>query len=439
MIPPQPVSVTCPQCNQPFTVELHSIIDVGIQPELKQRLLNGELNVARCPRCGAVGAIGTPILYHDPDKELAYVLVPTELNLPREEQERLIGTLTNALMDALPPERRKGYLLQPKTFLSMDSLLRAILEADGITQEMLEAQEKRLRLINELEGLLSDEEAFERFVEERRDEFDYEFFLLLSALIERAGQAGSKAEMKRLEEVRRRVVELTSPPEGPIPVPLETFDDLLNLLRQARDDGQLKELVAVNRAVFDYIFFQQLAERIEAAAGRGDKDRAAELTQLRDDILQATEAVDRATEEALQRGAQLLQEILQSEDPEKTASERLDEVDQAFLLVLSANIAHAREQRQDEIADRLEALYNHIMARLEEQLPPHLRLVNRLLRAESADERAALLDEAGELVNDELAALLRNLAQDARLEGQQALAEQFQTLLQEVEARLKSS
>jgi len=386
-----------------------------------------------------VGAIGAPILYHDPDKELAYVLVPTELNLPHEEEERLIGALTNALMDALPPEKRKGYLLQPKTFISMDSFLRAILEAEGITQEMLEAQEKRLQLINELEKLLNDEKAFERVVEERRDEFDYEFFLLLSALIDRAKGVGSRAEAKRLEEVRRRLVEMTGPPEGPIPVQVETFDDLLNLLRKARDDGQLVTVVAANRTVFDYIFFQQLTERIESAESRGDKERAAELTRLRDDILQATEAVDRATEEALQQSARLLQEILQSEDPEKAATERLDEIDQGVLLVLAANIAQARELKHDEVADRLEKLYNHIMERLEERMPPHLRLVNQLLRAEGPRERAAVLDQAGDALNEQAVEVLRNLAVDAQQQGQQALADRFQDLLREVEARLKGS
>lgn len=439
MIQAQSISVQCPQCRQPFVTELHSIIDVGVQPELKQRLLNGELNVARCPHCGATGAIGAPILYHDPDKELAYVLVPTELNLPHEEQERLIGALTNALMDALPPEKRKGYLLQPKTFISMDGFLRAILEAEGVTQEMLEAQERRLQLITELERLLSDEETFEKLAEERRDEFDYEFFLLLSALIDRAYQTRNKAEAKRLEEVRRRLVELTGPPEGPVPVPVETFDDLLNLLQKARDDGQLVPVVAANRTVFDYIFFQQLAERIESAESRGDKERAAALTQLRDDILQATEAVDRATQEALQQSARLLQEILQSEDPEKAATERLDEIDQGFLLVLAANIAQAREFKQNEIADRLEKLYHHILARLEERMPPHLRLVNRLLRAESAAERATVLDQAGDALNEQVVQVLRELATGAEQEGQRTLAEEFRTVLREVEARLGNS
>lgn len=438
MIQAQSISVQCPQCQQPFTAELYSIIDVGVQPELKHRLLNGELNVARCPHCGAAGAIGAPLLYHDPDKELAYVLVPTELNLPHAEQERLIGTLTNALMDALPPERRKGYLLQPKTFISMDSFLRAILEAEGVTQEMLEAQEKRLQLISELERLLNDEETFQRVAEERREELDYEFFLLLSALIDRAYETHNKAEAKRLEEVRRRLVEMTGPPEGPIPVPVETFDDLLNLLQKARDEGQLVPVVAANRTVFDYIFFQQLTERIESAETRGDKERAAELAQLRDDILQAAEAVDRATQEALQQSAKLLQEILQSEDPEQAATERLDEIDQGFLLVLAANIAQAREFKQDEVADRLQRLYDHIMTRLEERMPPHLQLVNRLLRAESTAERAAALDEAGDALNEQVVEVLRDLAAEAQQQGQQTLAEQFQTVLREVEQRLES-
>ncbi len=49
--------ITCPNCGTPYSAEVHQIIDVGRQPELKQMLLSGQLNVAVCPSCGAGGQL----------------------------------------------------------------------------------------------------------------------------------------------------------------------------------------------------------------------------------------------------------------------------------------------------------------------------------------------------------------------------------------------
>jgi hypothetical protein len=46
----------------PFTAEIHQVIDVGRNPELKRRLLSGGLNVAACPSCGFAAQLGTPML-----------------------------------------------------------------------------------------------------------------------------------------------------------------------------------------------------------------------------------------------------------------------------------------------------------------------------------------------------------------------------------------
>ncbi|MBS1253171.1 MAG: hypothetical protein MAG451_02219 [Anaerolineales bacterium] len=431
MLPPQPVQVTCPQCNQPFTAQLHSIIDAGEQPELKDQLLRGRLNVAQCPHCSAAGAIGSPILYHDPDKELAFVLMPTELNLSRDEQETLIGTLTNTLMDSLPAEQRKGYLLQPRTFLSLENLMRAVLEADGITPEMLESQQKRVQLLNDLRSRIEDEEQFESFVEQHRDDVDYELFLILRAMIDTARQDGMDAEAETLEALHRRLLDITGGPSGPAPgeVQVENFDDLLNVMQDVDSSEELQALVATNRAVFDYAFFQALTNRIEAAEQSGDTERVTELRQLRQDILGATETVDRATQEALQGAAQRLGAILDADDPHAAIREQLDEIDEPFLIVLSANIAQAEEQGQDDVVQVLRHLQDYTLGLLEEQMPPQARVLNRLMRADGADERTKVLENAGDLVDAELVQALEAIADNARAQGQTQLVNEVDELI----------
>lgn len=434
MIPTQPIQVTCPQCSQPFITQIRSIIDVGEQPDLKEQLLRGRFNVVRCPHCGSAGTIDAPLLYHDPEKELAFVLMPTALNLPRNEQEKLIGALTNALMDSLPPQKRRGYLFQPKTFLSLESLVKAVLEADGITPAMLEAHDRRLRLIRELYSRLDDEERFQTFVEEHQSEIDYELFLILSAMIDGARQDGQRGEAQSLDELRRRLLAVTGASAGPEPTAVEvkTFDDLLNVLQEIDSQEELQAVVATNRAVFDYAFFSEITERMDAARKAGDAGRADELRQLRQDILEAADSVDRATEAALQNAAELLRQILRAEDPRAAVRERLDKIDEAFLVVLAANIAQAKEQGYQDVADTLRDLYDFILDQIEEQMPPQARVINRLLRTETAEERARVLEAAGDAADGDLVKVLKTIAEDARAQGQTQLVGEFEELIKQV-------
>ena len=43
--------ITCP-CGEVFEAELLSAISVGDNPELKEALMAGEINLATCPKCG---------------------------------------------------------------------------------------------------------------------------------------------------------------------------------------------------------------------------------------------------------------------------------------------------------------------------------------------------------------------------------------------------
>jgi hypothetical protein len=58
-------TLPCPGCGseQPFTV--WDSVNVTIDPELKSRLLNGELTTFECPQCGRQAPVSHDCLYHD--------------------------------------------------------------------------------------------------------------------------------------------------------------------------------------------------------------------------------------------------------------------------------------------------------------------------------------------------------------------------------------
>ena len=135
-------SVLCPNCRQPVVIDLTRLFDLNSDPQAKEKLLSGSANYFQCPSCQFQGIYPTPIVYHDPDKELLLTYFPPELHTPVTEQEKSIGPMIKKVMDDLPPEKRKAYLFKPQTMLTQQRLFETILEADGITPEMMKAQQE---------------------------------------------------------------------------------------------------------------------------------------------------------------------------------------------------------------------------------------------------------------------------------------------------------
>src|SRR5687768_8113802 len=149
--------IACPRCHQMISANIEQLFDVTQDPQAKQRLLGGISNTARCPHCGYQGRLATPIVYHDADKELLLTYFPSELGVPLNEQEKIIGPLIKQVMDRLSPEKRKGYLLNPTPNLTYESMVQTILSKDGITSEMLKEQQERVLLIERLLQVTSND------------------------------------------------------------------------------------------------------------------------------------------------------------------------------------------------------------------------------------------------------------------------------------------
>jgi uncharacterized protein with ATP-grasp and redox domains len=121
--------------------------------------------------------------------------------------------------------------------------------------------------------------------------------------------------------------------------------------------------------VLDYAFFQQLTATIDEANKAGDAKKAEALKNLRTKILETKAQQEELSRAALQKSVALLREVLQSSDPQKVLAQKLDEIDESFFAVLSANIEEARRQNQNEAAQAMEMIGNMAMAMLQESMP----------------------------------------------------------------------
>lgn len=426
--PPQVVGINCPNCGTPYPAQVFSVVDVGQDPVLKSLLLSGQLNVALCPRCGAGGPLTTPLLYHDPAHSFLGVYVPQQI--PVNEQQKVIGDLSRRLMDGLPQEARRGYMLTPKQFLSFQSLLEAVLEHEGVTREMLDKQRSQIQLVEQAVIALMDPEGLRQLVRARDADMDDEFFSLLSMLIDSTGSSGDAESVRELMELRERLIELTTWGKGVQRQraavaqlrPDTTPADLVNLVVAADEERVVDALVMAGRPLVNYAFFQELTGRVEAAEQRGDAATAARLTGLREHILQFSQRLDEAQRAAVQEYTTVLGEILAANDIQQAMAERAAYIDQNFLSVLSANLQEAEKRGAGAAMQRLQEVWDVAVDMINQGAPPEARLINELLLAEYPGETRKLLAENRALVTAEFIEALSELAERLEAEGEAEMA-----------------
>ena len=168
--------LTCPSCGQPFQADVWLVLDKAERPDLVHRLLDGELNVLRCPNCGAEGGISHPLMYHDGVRQQVVCAMPLSVNGPTAART-LVGDLLQSLVIALPAAERGAYLSEVELVPEVDGLRAHLIEqalADDTTAEDRMVALAVGELIN-----VAGQNDFERVIAEHRT-------LLLSDRAERA-------------------------------------------------------------------------------------------------------------------------------------------------------------------------------------------------------------------------------------------------------------
>lgn len=393
--------INCPNCRQPIVADIDQLFDVNVDPTAKQKLLSGSFNLIQCPHCGYQGQAATPIVYHDPEKELLLTYIPPEINLPRDEQERVIGSLINRVIENLPQEKRKGYLFQAKEFLTLQGLVEKVLEAEGISKEMIEAQQKRLNLLQRLAGI-ADREARVEVIQQEMGLIDTDFFNILSRLHQTAQLSGDAASAERLEdlqedlldhtefgqELKEQSEEIQSAMESLQSAGRElTRDKLLDIVAKAPTDTRLRALVSLARPAMDYTFFQMLSDRIDRARGSGRQ----RLAELRERLLELTQEFDQQMEARFARTKELLEEILKAEDISQATVQYLQYIDEYFVQVINQEIEKARNQNDQDRLAKLQQVVDILQQA--STPPPEVDLLEELLEAPGDQERRRILEE----------------------------------------------
>ena len=429
-------TISCPQCKQPVAAEITRLFDVSENPQVKQILLSGAYNLIQCPNCGYRGQAPTPVVYHDPEKELLLTFFPPELHVPVNQQEQMIGPMIKRVMDNLPMEQRKAYLFKPETMLTRQRLVERILEKDGITPEMLKAQQDRLNLLQRLASI--SPEARAEVINQEEELVDEQLLLILQRLIQSAAAAGEEESAQVLADLQQAILENTEYGQTILEQAQEqqaamealeqaskdglTRQRLLDLIIDASDkEVQLATLVSMARGGLDYAFFQLLSERIQKASGA----EQAELTELRENLLEMTHEIDEAIKEQEQLAGQHIDAILEREDIEEATLQSLPSINEIFLEVLRRRIQNARKNDDQAHLEKLQ----QVAGAIQKVSAPgaNIELIQDLIQAEDQDAINAILDENADEITDEFMQFLMNLLnQTQQQEGREVTAEKLQ-------------
>jgi len=411
-------TVACPRCRTPITADITRLFDLTSDPQAKEKLLSGSANLVNCPVCHYQGVYPSPIVYHDADKELLLTYFPPEANLPVPEQEKIIGPLIKKVVDTLPPEKRKGYLFRPQTMLTQQLLFETILKADGITPEMMKAQQEKLALISQLAA--AEPENLPQLIAQNDSKIDEQVFMLVSRLAEASAAGGDQEGVQILVNLQRGMLEYSSYGKSLADQAREsqaavkslqelsqkglTRESLLGLMiESAGSDARLTTLVTMARGGLDYSFFEQLSAKIDASAGEEQE----KLTTLRGKLLQLTAAVDAALKAQMDQAQALLDEILKSDNIEEATEKALPRVDQAFADAVNHAAEHAQAENDQVKLEKLVRVVGVVQAA--SQSGAAMQMIEILLQAENEDARRQIFEKAGDAIDAEFLQILNEL------------------------------
>lgn len=415
--------IACPRCKQLIPANVEQLFDVTADPQAKQRLLGGQVNHARCPYCGYQGRLATPVVYHDNEKELLLTFFPPELGLPVNEQERMIGPLIKQVMERLPAEKRKGYLLKPVANLTYESMIETILGGEGVTPEMIKSQQERAQLIERLMQVTSKDVRSE-LIKQNAKIVDEQFFALFSRIAQSAMNSGQEQAARMLIDIQTQLLEETEygrqlkESVGELEAVQHELQDagqgltrekLLDFVLASKTDGRLRAYVSLARPGMDYVFFQNLSEKIEQSSGE-EKTR---LEGIREKLLGYVADMDKQMEARFKQAQEFIETLLKQDDIEKAVTANLNKFTQDAADIAQQMLKQAAEKNEYERMGKLQKMMQVLQAA---SAPPEIAVIEQLIQLPDAGAVEKALADNPEIVTQGLLDTLTGLA--AQMESQ---------------------
>jgi len=360
-----------------------------------------------------------------------------------EEKETALAPLLKQVIDNLEPQDRKGYLFQPQAMLTMNNLVKNVLSADGITDEMIQAQQEKMKLLDTLFN--QDGEQLKKTVIENNENIDREFFAIFADIAQRIISSRDEKSIEKIKTVQDVLMAETDIGKEILSETREiqaatqslealgenlTRGSLLELVISAPNLERVKAFAGLVRPAMDYEFFQNFTERIEAA---GESDRK-DLVEKRNLMLKVTQEIDEQLQQKVSEATETIDRIIDNKSIEEGLMKNIGLVDQLFVQALSGEINQAEESKNEERKEKLIELFQIIQ---EMSTPPELKKVEELVAlSDDSSKLETALDEIDPELSEKIIGYLTSIISNYE---EQAVNEEAENLdqLNETLASLK--
>jgi len=125
--------IDCPKCGRKQAETVWDTINVTLNPELKEKLFQGEINRFRCKGCGNEAFVSLPLLYHDMDKKYCVQYYPVDWL----EYDQILDNFTREgdLNIPLPVTKTLEYMEKIHVVFEMEELVRYIIFRDKLSEK----------------------------------------------------------------------------------------------------------------------------------------------------------------------------------------------------------------------------------------------------------------------------------------------------------------
>jgi hypothetical protein len=359
--------------------------------------------------------------------------------LAREHDEELDEEFFQLLTSVIDRARRANEDAESQRIRSLRNRLLGIASWSreaGLTPQMLDEQEARLQLLERF--LEAEEDQWPELAHTNDGALDYLFFQLLTALIE-----GTDGEMpERLTRLRQQLVELTSAGkevragQEAVRELREAADKagglsrevLLERIIQADGDAAAETLALAGAPLMDYSFFLLMADRIDAAEKRGDRQEAGRLSSLRERLVSLTDEWEKARGAEIERVNRQIDELLQAEDKDAAVQRAIPDVTELLLSLLASRAQNAPKAGGQAAAAELEDLLGRILSAIRAAAPPEVQFINEILDFEDETAMRQALEKRREEITQVILGLLKEMLADVRGAGRKTVADRLQRL-----------
>jgi hypothetical protein len=357
--------------------------------------------------------------------------------------------MARQVMDSMPQEKRRAYMLQPQTMITMQSFMEKVLETEGVTKEMIQRQQKQLELLQTLAK--ADKDVADHLIKERANEIDETFFAMLQQYIDTAAQMQDNDQLIPLTNLRAKLMTQTKVGQEleRQQIALHSLNReakaqnglspellLKHLLKNLGDEKIETALVRVGQPALTYQFFQQLTSEIEAKGKAGEQTAVQQMTAMRERLLVIFDEMQAESKRLLDEADDTLQAILAAEDKTAAIQANMGKIDDAFMYLLSTRIAQADQDGRTAEMQALNEVHELIVKTAESQYPPEILLLNQLMEAPSPDAQNKILDENQALLSPDLVGMVDAVMQQFKEAGQEELNGRLREIKSKIEARI---